>query len=59
MSAPVNYEKDLNDWTFDELCKWACWEVVQALTAGKPLRSAMHPILNVARQWDPTKGQSK
>jgi hypothetical protein len=55
VSAPVNTEKDLDDWSFDDLCKWACWQVVESMTAGKPLRSAISSILTVARQWNPPK----
>ena len=55
MSKPVNFEKEFNKWTFDELCKWACWEVVQSMYNGKQLSSTMHYILDVARRWDPKK----
>jgi len=55
MSSPVNFEKDINEWTFDELCKWACWEVVQSLYRGDTLKTTMFGILQVARQWNPPK----
>ncbi len=53
MTVPVNMEKELNDWTFDELCNWAAWQVTQSLLAGRPLKSAMYSVLDVARQWNP------
>ena len=56
MSYPVNIEKSLEDWTFDELCKWAAWEVAQGLLKGEPLRSVMFCVLQTARQWNPKKG---
>jgi hypothetical protein len=55
MSNPVNIEKDLNTWTFDDLCKWASWEVVQSLYSGSTLKSTMWGILQVATQWKPPK----
>jgi hypothetical protein len=53
MSNPVNFEKEINDWSFDDLCKWAAWEVTQGMYQGKPLRSIMYGILQIARQWNP------
>lgn len=59
MTVPVNSEKELNDWTFDELVKWACWVIVEGMTQGKPLRSSVYSVLDVARQWDPKKGSKQ
>jgi hypothetical protein len=56
MSAPVNVDKDLNDWSYEDLCKWACWQVVESMTQGRSLHSAIYSILMVARQWNPKKG---
>lgn len=53
MSTPVNFEKDFTKWTFDDLCKWACWEVVQSMYNGSTLKSAMFGILQTALQWNP------
>jgi len=55
MNSPINIEKDLKTWTFDELCKWASWEVVQSLYQGDTLKSTMWRILQTARQWNPPK----
>ena len=55
MSSPVNFEKDLDEWTYEELCKWACWEIIQSICEGKALRSTVHGILGVARRWNPLK----
>ena len=55
MTFPVSIEKNLEDWTYDELCRWAAWEVAQGLLNGVPLRTVMSSILQVAMQWKPTK----
>jgi len=56
MSTPVDIDKELDDWTFDELCKWAAWEVAQGLLTGRALMSTMYYVLEVARRWNPKKG---
>ncbi len=35
--------------TFDELVTWATWQIVEAITTGKPLRAAVYAVLMVAR----------
>ena len=55
MSVPINVEKELDDWKFEDLVKWACWEVVQSMYNGKTLHSTMHYILEVTRRWNPKK----
>lgn len=36
--------------TFEELVSWATWEIVEAITKGKPLRSVVWGILEVSRR---------
>ncbi len=55
MSVPMNFEKEFNDWTFEDLVKWACWEVVQSMYQGSELRTTMFRIVQTVRQWDPKK----
>jgi hypothetical protein len=51
MSVPVNIEKEFDKWTFDDLVKWASWEVVQGMLTGKGLNSTMHYVLDIALRW--------
>ena len=37
--------------TFDELVTWATWEIITAITTGKPLRQTVYGILMAARNW--------
>jgi len=37
--------------TFDELVSWATWEIIESITKGKPLRSTVWGILEVARRF--------
>ena len=53
MSSPINIEKKFEKWTFDDLCKWASWHVIQSLYEGNTLKSTMFVILNTAIQWKP------
>lgn len=39
------------EWSFDALVTWATYELIQAITGGKALRSAVHNILAVTAQW--------
>jgi hypothetical protein len=36
--------------TFDELVTWAAWQIIEGITAGKPIRQVIYSILMVARQ---------
>lgn len=51
MSTPVTSEKELKDWTYDELCKWASWEVIQGICRGDTLEYSMRCILRIATKW--------
>ncbi len=55
MTAPINIEKELEDWTYDDLCKWAAWQVAQGMIGGTPLKSVMWNVISVVRQWNPQK----
>lgn len=51
MTVPVKIEKELKEWQFEDLCKWATWEIIQSMCNGKPLHSSVYYILDVALQW--------
>lgn len=53
MTTPVNMEKELKDWTFDDLCKWACWTIISGMTEGRSLRSSVYTVIEVATRWKP------
>jgi hypothetical protein len=39
--------------SFEALVTWATWFVVEEITRGKPLRSALFHVLSVALEWKP------
>lgn len=51
MITPINIEKQIKDWSFDDLCKWAAWEVATGMLNGKSLKSSMSYVLDVALRW--------
>lgn len=38
---------------FSELASWACWQVIEGITAGKPMRQVMWGVLDYVRRWMP------
>jgi len=48
-------QKDLRDWTFDELVSHACWKVIEGMTKGQSLRDTMFSVVNMATAWARTK----
>jgi hypothetical protein len=44
--------KDLKDMTFDDLVSHAAWQIVEAITQGRKLRSEMYQIGMLFIRWN-------
>lgn len=43
-------DEKTSEWeSWDELLTWACWHVMDAITRGRALRSAVNDVLTVTR----------
>ena len=51
----MRHPKPFEEWTFDELVTWACWEVMASFTKGENLRASMYRVLQSALGWKPPK----
>ncbi|MPT55021.1 hypothetical protein [Delftia sp.] len=36
--------------SFNDLVTWACWHLLESITSGRPLRGAVHHVIEMARR---------
>lgn len=51
MNGPVNYQKPVGEWTFDELFTMVTWQVMEGMVCGQSLRSSIYAGINLTLRW--------
>ena len=52
-------DKDLKDWTFEELVNYCSWDLMQSIVQGTRLTHAVQNSINMALRWKAAKDQAE